>query len=361
MEATILQRPFEALTVKDIQKINALLLHGMEVYYQNAQGELVRDQGKAGAFRKERMWLPQSAAQPSREILYALKNVQDKIDLHDEDSLELSEFLTEEEYALYNEWYVETPAAPLIAQMLEELLDSARDLLHTKKAPFAVIAAYIHVFLTKIHPFKNGNGRTARLMANYLLMKGGRLPFVVIDPFLYAQYVKDGDTDLSYMNHFMGEQSSLARECKGLQAIPYSLQGDLHTQDFSLLLPFSDEYYFGPFKESIKEELEKHCYTQLCPNLPVNTLEAEQYQTLLHSIAVSYDALSPEQENFEEGIRGLKRLCLQALSFSDKLCAKCSQVESDTLFKRCARCKKVFYCSPACQKEDWGVHKQNCT
>merc|ERR1719265_2193211 len=27
---------------------------------------------------------------------------------------------------------------------------------------------------------------------------------------------------------------------------------------------------------------------------------------------------------------------------------------------RCGICKKVSYCSPKCQKEDWSFHKRNC-
>jgi len=29
-------------------------------------------------------------------------------------------------------------------------------------------------------------------------------------------------------------------------------------------------------------------------------------------------------------------------------------------FKRCARCKKTFYCNEECQKRDWVNHKTDC-
>lgn len=38
-------------------------------------------------------------------------------------------------------------------------------------------------------------------------------------------------------------------------------------------------------------------------------------------------------------------------------CANCSQ---EHCTKKCARCKKVFYCSAECQKEHWKLHKQSC-
>mmetsp|Transcript_13333 Transcript_13333/g.15535 ORF Transcript_13333/g.15535 Transcript_13333/m.15535 type:complete len:395 (+) Transcript_13333:123-1307(+) len=42
-------------------------------------------------------------------------------------------------------------------------------------------------------------------------------------------------------------------------------------------------------------------------------------------------------------------------------CLKCGiEEESIGRFKSCARCQKIFYCSKACQKEDWKVHKKHC-
>jgi hypothetical protein len=38
------------------------------------------------------------------------------------------------------------------------------------------------------------------------------------------------------------------------------------------------------------------------------------------------------------------------------VCAVCSS----HALNKCARCKSVFYCSPAHQKEDWPAHKVQC-
>ena len=40
-----------------------------------------------------------------------------------------------------------------------------------------------------------------------------------------------------------------------------------------------------------------------------------------------------------------------------RLCSFCG--ESSTL-KRCSRCKKMFYCSPDCQRIQWESHKPFC-
>ena len=41
------------------------------------------------------------------------------------------------------------------------------------------LAAYVHHELVRIHPFVDGNGRTARLLMNLILMRGGYPPIVI--------------------------------------------------------------------------------------------------------------------------------------------------------------------------------------
>jgi len=45
-----------------------------------------------------------------------------------------------------------------------------------------------------------------------------------------------------------------------------------------------------------------------------------------------------------------------------KLCARCafSPPEAAKLLKACSRCKAVWYCSVACQREAWPEHKLSC-
>ena len=39
----------------------------------------------------------------------------------------------------------------------------------------------------------------------------------------------------------------------------------------------------------------------------------------------------------------------------------CNVCDSETNLKRCARCKKVAYCSRNCQKKDWKTHREKCS
>ena len=41
-------------------------------------------------------------------------------------------------------------------------------------------------------------------------------------------------------------------------------------------------------------------------------------------------------------------------------CATCGKHQTQLQLKKCGRCKAVFYCSVACQKNDWKQHKTEC-
>lgn len=51
----------------------------------------------------------------------------------------------------------------------------------SKKSDLNVIelASYVHAEFVRIHPFQDGNGRTARLLLNFMLMKAGYQPVII--------------------------------------------------------------------------------------------------------------------------------------------------------------------------------------
>ena len=68
---------------------------------------------------------------------------------------------------------VHTPPQPyMVAPMMETWV---RDLRETRLHPL-VAAAEFHIRFEAIHPFIDGNGRTGRLLANFILMQSGYLP-----------------------------------------------------------------------------------------------------------------------------------------------------------------------------------------
>jgi Fic-DOC domain mobile mystery protein B len=65
----------------------------------------------------------------------------------------------------------------LIAVELRQLLDDSKAWVEFKTYPVDEIAVRFHHRLVSIHPFPNGNGRHARLMADLLVMRLGRQRF----------------------------------------------------------------------------------------------------------------------------------------------------------------------------------------
>ena len=68
---------------------------------------------------------------------------------------------------------IHTPPQPyMVAPMMETWV---RDLRAARRHPL-VAAAEFHIRFEAIHPFIDGNGRTGRLLANFILMRSGYLP-----------------------------------------------------------------------------------------------------------------------------------------------------------------------------------------
>jgi hypothetical protein len=54
------------------------------------------------------------------------------------------------------------------------------------------LCAWVHAEWVRIHPFANGNGRTARLLANYIAMRYGLPPFICLRPRPNSGYAEAG-------------------------------------------------------------------------------------------------------------------------------------------------------------------------
>ena len=56
------------------------------------------------------------------------------------------------------------------------------------------------------------------------------------------------------------------------------------------------------------------------------------------------------------------RLC-ESSKVQNWPCAACGKWDAGggaVALKRCANCRAIFYCSPACQKKNWKMHKKGC-
>jgi hypothetical protein len=65
---------------------------------------------------------------------------------------------------------------------LDQLIEPGRDLTADDLAAIITLCAWAHSEWVRIHPFANGNGRTARLWVNSIAMRYGLPPFLRIRP-----------------------------------------------------------------------------------------------------------------------------------------------------------------------------------
>jgi len=118
-----------------------------------------------------------------------------------------------------------------------------------KKMPVAELAAWVHYKIVHIHPFIDGNGRTARLLMNLILIQNGYPPAVIlnVDRQKYYRALKDADKEKynGFMN-FIGrsiERSLLiylnALKSKGDKKDKY---GYISLQEASKLCDYGIEY-----------------------------------------------------------------------------------------------------------------------
>jgi len=68
---------------------------------------------------------------------------------------------------------------PKSSEVIKEMNSLIRWIGYHNKLHPVVLATYIHHFFIAIHPFIDGNGRTARLLFNFMLMKSGFPPICI--------------------------------------------------------------------------------------------------------------------------------------------------------------------------------------
>ncbi len=92
---------------------------------------------------------------------------------------------------------------------METLLTTYNGLAGKKINPI-IISAWVHHSFTQIHPFQDGNGRIARLLASLILIKNGLLPFTVkrTDKVKYINALENADNNnpQSLVSFFAQEQ-----------------------------------------------------------------------------------------------------------------------------------------------------------
>ena len=155
--------------------------------------EIIRDaqQRKSPAVELARRWqtlLMQGLIVPETRFIGAfrgepgLENVQVRIGAqYGADAAEVADELAR----------FETKLRALVEE-LDSILPSNREPNADQLAAILDLCAWAHAEWIRIHPFANGNGRTARLWANYLAMRYGLPPFIRLRPRPNSGYAEAG-------------------------------------------------------------------------------------------------------------------------------------------------------------------------
>lgn len=92
------------------------------------------------------------------------------------------------------------PAARLVASLMNEFVEWLNEIMSTNNGEThpVQIAALAHYKFVYIHPFYDGNGRTARLLMNLILMKSGYPPVIIrkeerLQYYEYLEQANQGD------------------------------------------------------------------------------------------------------------------------------------------------------------------------
>jgi Fic family protein len=97
------------------------------------------------------------------------------------------------------------PSAVKIKRLMNEFFEWYYE--NKKKLSVAELAAWVHYKIVHIHPFIDGNGRTARLLMNLILLQNGYPPAVIlnVDRQKYYRALKEADKEKygNFMN-FIG-------------------------------------------------------------------------------------------------------------------------------------------------------------
>lgn len=135
-----------------------------------------------------------------------------------------------------------TPPDPLLVQELMERF-AVTWLANQEKHP-VIQAAMAHYELVSIHPFVDGNGRTARLLMNLILMKHGYFPAVILknDRKKYYDTLEKGhhgktDDFIFFVGRALERTINLY-----LEAIPYVKTSFLTLAEAARISPYSKDY-----------------------------------------------------------------------------------------------------------------------
>lgn len=212
---------------------------------------------------------------------------------------------------------------------------------------------YQWILLPTLHPIK----LLYYILENPEIMRHGNSCIFVIDK-LSSKYLKPQtyNDSFSLKFHYLAE---LLRNCKlvyensddykkskvftdaEFQSVTMKYLRRLNTRRYS----DEDEQYFRP----ILNDIVLRCIF----SYPHNTAT---HQSMKYALS----KMKSTKMNFDAMVflaQTLNAVGSLSLGTSNEECEICREADNN---KKCANCKRVFYCGPICQKVDWPRHRKGC-
>lgn len=110
------------------------------------------------------------------------------------------------------------PSPKHVYSLMETMRQEVQKKLESKEDPID-IASFAHMEIGRIHPFRNANGRIARIFMNVILMQGGHQPIAFCSEETYTNAVKDPQEfnklvrNLSRMFDYEAEVDKQLKKC----------------------------------------------------------------------------------------------------------------------------------------------------
>lgn len=141
-----------------------------------------------------------------RAFKFLLANLKNNIELSQEiivkvaDIINSSSFYISDGYRKIDGKYIAETDIPIslvenISNDMKKLLEDYKKWSSNLEMDIFVREALFHLKFIHIHPFEDGNGRTARLLLNFNLIKDSVAPIVITDDLLeyYHDYIRNND------------------------------------------------------------------------------------------------------------------------------------------------------------------------
>jgi Fic family protein len=182
-----------------------------------------------------------------------------------------------------------------VAAEMDNLVAIYNDLVEQKIHPI-IISAWVHHAFTTIHPFQDGNGRVARLLASLILIKFNYFPFTVLREEARVKYIDalekaDNHEPQMLINYFCEIQRRNIEKALNIKEV--SSTSFLEVTDI-----FSKKLEIWHQKQH--NELDKHLY-----------------QNRKHIFDSCFTTLNDYKKQLEKRFNGGVEICTESASFDD--------------------------------------------